>query len=38
MGINAFRHVGCPDAKFADAFWVGDKAGNNFETLYLGHL
>jgi hypothetical protein len=38
MGIDAFRHVGCPDAKFIDKFGVGDKTANKFETPYLGHL
>jgi hypothetical protein len=25
MGIDAFRHVGCPEAKLIDKFGVGDK-------------
>jgi hypothetical protein len=38
MGIDEFRHVDCPEAKFIDEFGVGGKTRNNFETLYLGHL
>jgi hypothetical protein len=37
MGIDAFRHVGCPDVEFTDEFGMGDETGHNFETLYLGH-
>jgi hypothetical protein len=33
MGIDASRHVGCPEAKLIDKFAVGDKTGNNFERL-----
>jgi hypothetical protein len=38
MDIGVFRRVGCPEAKLIDKFGLGDKTGNFFETLYLGHL